>query len=77
MSSSQTSHAASGNEQWLKQYYFIRAAFSVLWVTAALTAGKNSFAVAAALLIIYPAWDAAANVVDEVRSGASRSTGAS
>jgi uncharacterized membrane protein HdeD (DUF308 family) len=69
MSNNQTSRAASGNEQWLKQYYFIRAAFSVLWVTAALTAGKNSFAVAAVLLIIYPAWDALANVVDAARSG--------
>jgi ABC-type transport system involved in cytochrome bd biosynthesis fused ATPase/permease subunit len=59
MSNSQTSHAASGNEQWLKQYYFTRGAFSVLWVAAALTAGQNSFVVAAALLIIYPAWDAA------------------
>lgn len=69
MSNSQTSRAPSGNEQWLKQYYFTRAAFSVLWVTAALTAGKNSFALASALLIIYPAWDAAANVVDAARSG--------
>jgi len=69
MSNSQTSHAATGNEQWLKQYYFTRAAFSVLWVVAALTVGQHSFAVAAALLIVYPAWDAAANVVDAARSG--------
>ena len=41
----------------------------MLWVAAALTAGQQSFAVAAALLIIYPAWDAAANVVDAARSG--------
>ncbi|MDQ0559909.1 uncharacterized membrane protein HdeD (DUF308 family) [Rhizobium mesoamericanum] len=69
MSNNQKFHAASGNEQWLKQYYFSRAAFSVLWVAAALTAGQHSFAVAAALLIIYPAWDAAANVVDAAKSG--------
>jgi uncharacterized membrane protein HdeD (DUF308 family) len=69
MSNNQNAYAASGNEQWLKQYYFARAAFSILWVTAALTAGQHSFAVAATLLIIYPAWDAAANVVDAVRSG--------
>lgn len=69
MANNQTSRAASGNELWLKQYYFTRAAFSVLWVAVALTAGKQSFALAAALLIIYPAWDAVANVVDAVRSG--------
>jgi uncharacterized membrane protein HdeD (DUF308 family) len=68
MANIQTPVAASG-EQWLKQYYFMRAAFSVLWVAAALTIGQQSFAVAAALLIAYPAWDAAANVVDAARSG--------
>ncbi|MBW9091545.1 DUF308 domain-containing protein [Rhizobium wenxiniae] len=69
MSNNQNVYAASGNEQWLKQYYLARAAFSILWVIAALTAGQHSFAVAATLLIIYPAWDAAANVVDALRSG--------
>jgi uncharacterized membrane protein HdeD (DUF308 family) len=69
MANNQTSLAASGNERWLKQYYFTRAAFSVLWATAALTIGQKSFAIAAALLIAYPAWDAAANVVDAARSG--------
>ncbi len=69
MSNNQTSRAPRGNDQWLKQYYFTRAAFSVLWVAAALTAGRHSFAVAAALLIIYPAWDAIANVIDAARSG--------
>ncbi|UWM78828.1 DUF308 domain-containing protein (plasmid) [Rhizobium sp. WSM4643] len=69
MSNKQTSFAPRGNDQWLKQYYFTRAAFSVLWVAAALTAGRHSFAVAAALLIIYPAWDAIANVIDAARSG--------
>ncbi|NEK17098.1 DUF308 domain-containing protein [Rhizobium leguminosarum] len=69
MANNQTSLAASGSEQWLKQYYFTRGAFSVLWVAAALTIGQQSFAVAAALLIAYPAWDAAANVVDAARNG--------
>jgi uncharacterized membrane protein HdeD (DUF308 family) len=69
MANNQTSLAASGNEQWLKQYYFTRAAFSLLWVTAALTIGQQSFAITAALLIAYPAWDAAANVIDAARSG--------
>ncbi|MES5099018.1 DUF308 domain-containing protein [Agrobacterium sp. BA1120] len=69
MANNQTFIAASGNEQWLKQYYFARAAFSVLWVAAALTIGRQSFGAAAALLIAYPAWDAAANVLDAARSG--------
>jgi len=55
-------------ERWLKQYYFIRAAFSVAWVGAAFAVGPSS-ATAAALLVLYPAWDAAANVVDGLRSG--------
>jgi hypothetical protein len=56
-------------ERWLKQYYFIRAAFSVAWVAAAFTAAPSSSAIAAALLVLYPAWDAAANLVDGLRSG--------
>lgn len=55
-------------ERWLKQYYFIRAAFSVAWVVAAFAVGQSS-AIAGALLVLYPAWDAAANVVDALRSG--------
>lgn len=56
-------------ERWLKQYYFIRATFSVAWVVAAFAAGASSAAVASALLVLYPAWDAAANFVDALRSG--------
>lgn len=69
MLNEQNANAVRGNDQWLKHYYFTRAAFSVLWVAAALTVGQQSFAVAAFLLVIYPAWDAAANVVDAARSG--------
>jgi uncharacterized membrane protein HdeD (DUF308 family) len=56
-------------EQWLKLYYFIRAAFSVAWVVAAFAVGSPSAAIAGALLVLYPAWDAAANLVDALRSG--------
>lgn len=56
-------------ERWLKQYYFIRAAFSVAWVVAAFAVGPSSAAIAGALLVLYPAWDAAANFVDGLRSG--------
>jgi len=56
-------------ERWLKQYYFIRAAFSIAWVIAAFAVGPSSPAIAGALLLLYPAWDAAANFVDGLRSG--------
>lgn len=61
--------SAVTEERWLKQYYFIRGAFSVLWVALALVVGQQGGAIAAALLIIYPAWDALANYVDAARSG--------
>ena len=69
MTNYQTDFAESGGHYWLKRYYFARAAFSIIWVAAALTAGRQSFAIAAILLIIYPAWDAAANYVDAARNG--------
>lgn len=56
-------------ERWLKQYYFIRAAFSGAWVAAAFAVAPSSAAIAGALLVLYPAWDAAANFVDGLRSG--------
>ncbi|CCB66422.1 MULTISPECIES: hypothetical protein [unclassified Hyphomicrobium] len=69
MSTQYAEISAVTEERWLKQYYFIRGAFSVLWVGLALTAGQQGGAIAAALLIIYPAWDALANYVDAARSG--------
>lgn len=65
----QTNLAENDKDDWLRRYYFVRAAFSVVWVAAVLTAGRQSFSVAAALMIIYPAWDAAANLVDAARNG--------
>jgi hypothetical protein len=56
-------------EQWLKRYYFMRAAFSVVWVGVALAVGTKEAAVATLLLIVYPAWDAIANWLDASRSG--------
>ena len=58
----------SGN-RWLTSYYFARAAFSVVWVAAAFTLGKAMPSVAAVLLLVYPAWDAAANLVDARSNG--------
>lgn len=56
-------------ERWLKFYYLMRAAFSAAWVAAAFAAGSSSPAVAGVLLVLYPAWDAAANGMDALRSG--------
>jgi len=54
---------------WLGTYSFVRFAFSALWVVLALTLGRGNPAVAAGLLVIYPAWDALANFVDARRNG--------
>jgi hypothetical protein len=62
-------HSRASQEQWLKLYYFARTAFSAVWVAAAFTVGQNSWVIAAALLVAYPAWDALANLVDASRSG--------
>ena len=56
-------------DQWLKRYYLARALFSIVWVAAALVVGTRSLTVAAVLLVLYPAWDAAANWVDANASG--------
>lgn len=61
--------APATQERWLKSYYFTRAAFSAAWVTAAFTLGAQP-ALAAVLLVAYPAWDAAANYADASRTGA-------
>ncbi|MGV2129545.1 DUF308 domain-containing protein [Agrobacterium vitis] len=67
--SNRTPKTASADEIWLKRYYFMRAIFSIIWVALALTVGRQSFGVAALLLVIYPAWDAFANFVDAGRNG--------
>jgi len=63
------SRALPQGNQWLKRYYFSRAAFSVVWVAAAFTLGRSDSAISAALLLLYPFWDAAANFVDATRHG--------
>jgi uncharacterized membrane protein HdeD (DUF308 family) len=62
----------SANTTWLKRYYFTRAAFSIVWVGAAFGLANSKTAVIAALLLIYPAWDAIANLVDAQRNGGLR-----
>jgi uncharacterized membrane protein HdeD (DUF308 family) len=63
--------SAVGGNTWLKRYYFTRAAFSIVWVGAAIGLVHSKTA-AAALLLIYPAWDAIANLVDAQRNGGLR-----
>jgi len=69
MHTSATAIARTDQERWLKIYYFARAAFSIAWILAALGPGRTSAGIAAALLVVYPAWDALANLVDGSRSG--------
>jgi uncharacterized membrane protein HdeD (DUF308 family) len=60
------------DERWLKHYYFARAAFSFVWVALAFAVGQHATAIGAALLIVYPVWDALANYADMSRSGGMR-----
>lgn len=59
----------TAQQQWLKTYYFARAAFAGAWLLVAIYAARHSAALAAALLLIYPAWDALANLFDGSHSG--------
>jgi uncharacterized membrane protein HdeD (DUF308 family) len=63
---------SSVDHDWLKRYYFARAGFSIVWVVAAFALANSMFAVVGALLLVYPAWDAAANLVDARRNGGAR-----
>src|SRR4029453_11817253 len=56
----------------LTRYYFLRAGVSAAWVAAAFTVGAANPAVAAALLVAYPAWDAGANGRGALSSGGFR-----
>ncbi|AQT82301.1 hypothetical protein B1R94_28240 [Mycolicibacterium litorale] len=64
--------ATLGDSAWLKRYYFARAGFSIAWVGAATGLADSGAVVLGALLLIYPAWDAIANLVDAQRSGGIR-----
>jgi uncharacterized membrane protein HdeD (DUF308 family) len=59
-------------DNWLKKYYLSRGAFAAAWVAIAVTVASRSPALAALLLVCYPAWDALANFVDGLRSGGLR-----
>lgn len=67
-----TARGNVGSTTWLKNYYFTRAAPSLVWVAAVFGLADGPMAVVAALLLIYPAWDAFANLVDAQRNGGLR-----
>ncbi|ORB31067.1 hypothetical protein [Mycolicibacterium parafortuitum] len=62
----------AGADRWLRSYYALRGAVSLVWVAAAVTLGPKSAMVAATLLLVYPAWDAVANAVDARQNGGLR-----
>lgn len=64
--------ARADQEQWLKLYYFLRAAVSLAWVVAAFAVGQSSAVIGGLLLVAYPAWDAAGDLLDALRSGGLR-----
>lgn len=53
---------------WLRSYYFTRALFSIAWVVAAIISAGQS-PLASILVVIYPAWDALANLIDARSNG--------
>lgn len=63
------SDASPSSTAWLKRYYFVRFAVSAAWVATAFSVAKSSPGLAAFLLIVYPAWDALANLHDARQHG--------
>lgn len=61
--------AQSPDRDWLRTYYYLRFAVSVIWVTLAFTVAQAMPPLAAVMLVGYPAWDALANYIDASRSG--------
>jgi uncharacterized membrane protein HdeD (DUF308 family) len=62
-------HPAPPSSAWLRNYYLVRFLFSAVWVVVAFTVARASPAIAAVMLVIYPAWDAAANYQDATTNG--------
>ena len=64
----QVSNSRAG-QTWLRNYYAIRFAVAAVWVASAFTLARGMPAVAVAMLIAYPLWDALANFVDAHNNG--------
>lgn len=67
-----TNQSPAQRAAWLRKLYFIRAAFSFAWVALAFTLAEESLALASGLLIVYPAWDALANLLDARMTGGAK-----
>ena len=63
---------AAEADQWLRAYYIVRALVSLVWVAAIVILGPRFPFLAGALLLIYPAWDGLANVIDARHNGGLR-----
>lgn len=73
MTTQPTSQApASTSSDWLRSYYFTRAAVSIAWIVLVFLVGRSNPAIAAVLLVAYPAWDAVANYLDAQKNGGLR-----
>jgi len=59
-------------DQWLRAYYIVRGLISLIWVAAIVILGPRFAFLAGALLLIYPAWDGLANVIDARHNGGLR-----
>lgn len=64
-----TASSVPAANAWLQRYYFLRAGVSIAWIALAVLVGRQSAAVGALLLVLYPAWDALANYIDARRTG--------
>jgi hypothetical protein len=56
----------------LRNFYVIRAGVAAVWVALAFTLGVANSLVGAVLLVVYPAWDALANLIDARANGGLR-----
>ncbi|MBS1661668.1 MAG: hypothetical protein JST68_11535 [Bacteroidetes bacterium] len=64
MKSSNRSDKAIQTAKSLRTLYFVRTAFSVVWITLLSTFVKTNSTIAQILFIIYPAWDVFATWLD-------------
>jgi uncharacterized membrane protein HdeD (DUF308 family) len=53
----------------LRNFYFLRAGVAFVWVALAFLCASAPTPVTGVLLVLYPLWDAVANVIDARRSG--------
>ena len=67
-----TTTAGPDSSAALSTYYLLRAGVSIAWVVLAFSVGTNNPAIASLLIVLYPAWDALANVLDARANGGLR-----